>query len=102
MNGDAKPRVGRACGKKIPNDVTRNSKRKPARNHGVDPNHAATNVGKRSARIARRQADVSLYPGSSAVFAQRANRMNHAGRDGADETQGIADGYDKLAGANLR
>ena len=102
MNGHTKPGAGGPCGKKILNHVTRNGKREAARDHGVDPNHVAAGVGKRPTGIARRQADIRLNPRVRAEPADRANRVDHARREGADEAQRIADGNGKFARAHLR
>src|SRR5260221_1818014 len=102
MNGHTKPGVGRACGKEISYDVTRNGKRDAARDHGVDSDHTATRVGKRSARVTWCQAHIGLHPRSRSEPVERPNRMNHTGRKSTDEAQGIADGNGKFAWPNLR
>ena len=98
MNGHTKPGAGGPYGKKILNHVTWNGKREAARNHCVDPNHAAVGVGKRPAGIARSQSDIRLHPRLRAEPANRSNRVDHARREGADEAQRIADGDGKFAG----
>jgi len=97
MNGNAKPHVDRASGKKISDDVTRNSERQTARNHGVDP-------------ITRPQTSASGPPELPAPGGRQpvprivrclrapANRVESRRRECANETQGIADGDDKFAG----
>ncbi len=50
------------AGKKIPNGVTRNGERQPARDHRVDSDQPATRIGKWAAGIAWREADIGLHP----------------------------------------
>jgi len=102
MNGHTKPGTGGACGKKILNHVTRNGKREAARDHCVDPNHAAAGVGEWPAGIARRQADIRLNPRLRAEPVDRPNRVDHARREAPTKPRGLPMAMASSPGRNLR
>src|SRR5258708_30300882 len=102
MDGDTKPRAARTGLKKITNCVAWNGEREASSHHGIDADNLTSRVSQWPAGIAGSEPHSGLHPGLRAKRAQRADGVDHSGCQGADKTEGSADGNGKLTRPQLR
>src|SRR5260370_18374816 len=70
----------------------------PAGDHGVDANDVAASVGKRPARIPRREADGSLHPPPGTESGHRTNGVDDPRGERTNKSERVADGHGPFAG----